>query len=82
MKHWVNDLTPNMRTTKLLPANLLSADLLSNIHRLVGDSLILEPGIDLALLEPCSLMTLLECLWKDLLPKPSVISIHWHRTCR
>ena len=83
MKHWVNHLAPNLWTTKLLPANLLSAaDLLPKIHRLVEHSLILEPEMDLALLEPYSLMTLLGCLRNDLLPKPSTISIHQHRSGR
>ena len=87
MKYWVNHLAPNLRTTKLLPTNLLSAnllsvDLLSKIHWLARHPLIREPGIDLSLLEPCSLMTRLGRLRKDLLPKPSIISIHRHRSCR
>jgi len=64
MEHWVNYLATHLLATKLLPAdllsaNLLSADLLSEIHRLVGQSLIVEPGVDLALLKPYSLMILL-----------------------
>jgi len=84
MEHQVGQLAANLLTTdlltaKLLPANLLSADLLSTdllpeIHWLVGQSLILEPRVDL--------MTLLGRLWKDLLPKPSIISVHRHRPCR
>jgi len=70
MEHWVNHLSTHLLTTKLLPANLqsadlLSADLLSEIHRLIGQPLVLEPGIDLALLKPRSLMILLGHLWKN-----------------
>ena len=65
MEHWVNHLATHLLTTKLLPANLLSADLLSKIHWLVGWSLIMEPRVDLALLEPCSLMILLGHLWEN-----------------
>jgi len=82
MEHWVNHLATNLLTTKLLTTNLLSADLLPKIHWLVGQSLILEPGVDLALLKPCSLMILLGHFWKNLLLKPSTISIHRRRTCR
>ena len=82
MEHRVNHLAPNLWTTKLLPANLLSADVVPKIHWLVGNPLILKPRIDLALLEPCSLMTLLGHLRKNLLPKPSIISIHRHWSCR
>ena len=79
MEHRVGQLAANLLTTdlltaKLLLANLLSADLLPKIHWLVGQSLILEPRVDL--------MTLLGRLWKDLLPKPSIISVHRHRPCR
>ena len=64
MKHWVNHLATNLLTTKLLTTNLLSANLLPKIHWLVRQPLILEPGVDLALLEPYSLMILLGHLWK------------------
>ena len=87
MEHWVNHLATNLLTadlwaTKLLTTNLLSANLLPKIHRLVGQPLVLESRVDLVLLEPCNLMILLGHLWKDLLLKPSTISIHRHRTCR
>jgi len=82
MEHWINHLATHLLTTKLLPANLLPADLLPKIHWLVGHSLILEPGVDLALLKSGSLMILLGCFRKDLLPKPSTISIHRHRAGR
>ena len=81
-EHWIDYLASHLWTTKLLPANLLSADLLPEIHWLVRDPLILESGIDLSLLEPCSLVILLGHLQKDLLPKPSIISVHRHRPCR
>ena len=97
MEHWVNHLATHLLTTNLLCADLLSADLLASqmltsklltsallavIHRLIDCPLVLKPRIDLALLEPCSLMIRLGRLRKDLLPKPSIISIHRHRTCR
>ena len=50
MEHWINHLTTN---------------LLTKIHRLVDQSLILEPRLDLSLLKPYSLMILLRHLWKD-----------------
>jgi len=74
MEHWVNHLATHLLTTKLLPTDLLSADLLPKIHRLVGQPLILESGVDLALLKPWSLMILLGHLRKDMLPKPSTIA--------
>ena len=82
MEHWVDYMASYLWTTKLLPANLLSTDLLPEIHWLIRESQILESEIDLSLLEPCSLVTLLGHLWKDLLPKPSTIRIHRHRSCR
>jgi len=82
MEHRVNHLATHLLTTKLLSADLLSADLPPKIHWLVGQSLILERGVDLALLKPCSLMVLLGHVWKDLLLGPSTISIHWHRAGR
>jgi hypothetical protein len=82
MEYRVNHLATHLLTTKLLPADLLSTDLLPKIHQLVGQPLVLESEIDLALLKPGSLMILLEHLWKDLLPKPSTISVHRHRPCR
>jgi len=82
MEHWVNHLAAHLLTTKLLSTDLLSTDLLPKIHWLVGQTLIMEPGVDLALLEPCSLMILLGRLRKDLLPKPSTISVHRHGPCR
>ena len=83
----IDHLPSNLRTTKLLstdllPSELLSPELLSEIYWLVGNPLTLEPRIDLSLLEPCSLVTLLGRLWKDLLSKPSIISVHRHRRCR
>ena len=96
IEHWINNLSPYLRTTELLYADLRSADLLASqmltsklltsdllsmIHRLIDCPLVLEPGIDLALLEPCSLMIRLGHLWKDFMPKPSTISIHRHRSC-
>jgi len=72
----------HLLTTKLLPADLLYSDLLPKIHQLVGQPFVLESGIDLALLKPGSLMILLGHLRKDLLPKPSTISVHRHRPCR
>ena len=92
MEHWVNHLATNLLTadlltiklltTKLLTTDLLTTNLLAEIHRLIDQPLILEPRVDLALLKPCSLMILLGHLWKDLLPCPTTISIHWHRPCR
>jgi len=82
MEYWVCHLTTNLLTIDLLTAKLLPADLLPKIHWLVGQPLILEPGVDLALLEPCSLMMLLGHLWKDLLLRPSTIGVHRHRACR
>ena len=82
MEHCIGHLSSNLRTTKLLSADWLSSELLSKIHWLVGNPLTLEPGIDLPLLEPCSLVTLLGRLWKGLLSKPSIISVHRHRCCR
>ena len=43
----------------------LTTKLLTKIHRLVGQPLILELGVDLALMKPYSLMILLRHLWKD-----------------
>jgi len=95
IEHWINNLSPNLRTTELLSTNLLSADLLASqtltselltsdllavIHRLIDWPLGLKPRIDLALLEPCSLMIRLGCLRKVLLPKPSIISVHRQMT--
>jgi len=50
MEHWINHLTTN---------------LLTKIHRLVDQPLILKPRLDLALFKPYSLMILLRHLWKD-----------------
>jgi len=76
MEHQVGQLAANLLTTdlltaKLLPANLLSADLLSadllpNIHWLAGQSLILEPRVDL--------MTLLGRLWKTCCPSHPLLA--------
>ena len=87
MEHWVNHLATNLLTadlltTKLLTTDLLTTNLLAENHRLIDHPLILEPRVDLALLNPYSLMILLGHLWKDLLPYPSTISIHRHRPCR
>ena len=92
MEHWVNHLatnllttdllTTNMLTSKLLTTDLLTTNLLAEIHRLINQPLVLESRVDLALLKPYSLMILLRHLWKDLLPRPSIISIHRHRTYR
>ena len=92
MEHWVNHLATNlltaellttkMLTTKLLTTDLLTTNLLAEIHRLIDHPLVLESRVGLALLKPCNLMILLGHLWKDLLPKPSTISIHRHRSCR
>jgi len=92
MEHWVNHLATNVLTTKLLTTKLLTTDLqttdllttnlLAEIHRLIDQPLVLESRVDLALLKPCSLMILLGHLWKNLLLRPSTISIHRHRTCR
>ena len=43
----------------------LTTNLLTEVHRLVGEPLILKPRLDLSLLKPCSLMILLMHLWKD-----------------
>ena len=87
MVHWVNHLAANLLTadlltTKMWTTKLLTTDLLAEIHRLIDQPLVLESRVDLALLEPYSLMILLGHLWKNLLPRPSTISIHLHRTCR
>jgi len=75
MEHWVNHLTTHLLTTNLsatnllatdlLTTNLVATDLLAKIHLLVGQPLILEPRLDLALLKPWNLMILLKHLWKD-----------------
>jgi len=82
MEYRVNHLATYLLTTKLLPVDLLSTNLLPKIHQLVGQPMVLESGIDLVLLKLGNLMILLEHLQKDLLPKPSTISVHWHRPCR
>ena len=96
-EHWVNHLPTHLLTTKLLPADLLTTmmlttkllttdllttNMLAEIHRLIDQPMVLESRIDLALLKPYSLMILLGHLWKNLLSRPSTISIHRHRTCR
>jgi len=60
----------------------LTTNLLTKIHRLVNQPLILKPRLDWSLLKPYSLMILLRHLWKEKLPNPSTISIHRHRPCR
>jgi len=75
-------LTTKMLTTKLLTTDLLTTNLLAEIHRLIDQPLVLESRVDLALLKTCSLMILLGYLWKNLLLRPSTISIHRHKTCR
>ena len=65
MEHWVNHLTTNLLTANLLTTNLLAINLLAKIHLLVGQPLVLEPRLDLALLKPWNLMILLKHLWKD-----------------
>jgi len=87
MEHWVNHLATNLMTadlltTKVLTTDLLTTNLLAEIHRLVDQSLVLKPRVNLALLKTCSPMILLRYLWKDLLPRPSTINIHRHRSCR
>ena len=61
---------------------LLATNLLSKIHRLIGWSLILKTDLHLSLLESHSLMILLCRMWKDKLSCPSIVSIHWRRSCR
>ena len=70
IEHRVNHLATNQLTTELLAPHmlttkLLTSDLLAVIHWLIGCPLVLEPGIDLALLKPYSLMILLGHLWKN-----------------
>ena len=60
----------------------LTTSLLTKIHRLVNQSLILKTRLNLSLLEPYSLMILLRHLWKDWLPYPSIVSIHRHKPRR
>ena len=48
--------------------NHLTSNLLTKIHRLIDQPLILKPGLDLALLKPYSLMILLRHLWKTNCP--------------
>ena len=74
MEHWINHLAPNLLTTKLLPANLLSADLLPKIHWVVGHSQILEPRVDLSLLKSSSLMILLGHLRKTCYPSHPLLA--------
>jgi len=43
----------------------LTTNLLTEVHPLVGQPLILKPRLDFSLLKPWSLMILLMHLWKD-----------------
>jgi len=81
MEYWVAQLATNLLTANMLTTRMLTTKLLAEIHRLLDHPLVLESWVDLALLKPCNLMILLGHLWKDLLSKPSTISIHRHTPC-
>jgi len=61
---------------------LLTTNLLSKIHWLINQPLILKPRLHWSLLKSHSLMILLKHLWKDKLPYPSIVNIHRCRPCR
>jgi len=61
---------------------LLTTNLLTKIHRLVDQPLILKSRLHWSLLKSHSLMILLRHLWKDKLPCPSIIDIHRCRPYR
>ena len=62
--------------------SLRTTDLLSKIHRLTCRCLILKTDLHMTLLDSCSLMIMLCCMWEDQLSYPTIISIHQHKTCR
>ena len=62
--------------------HLLATHLLSNIHWLVDQPLILKSRLHWSLLKSHSLMILPRHLWINKLPCPSDINIHRRRPCR
>ena len=62
--------------------SMLATNLLSEIHQLIGRSLILKTDLHLSLLESRSLMILLCHMWEDKLSCPSIVSIHRRRSYR
>jgi len=61
---------------------LLTTHLLTKIHRLFDQPLILKSRLHRSLLKSHSQMILLRHLRKDKLPCPSIINIHQRRPCR
>jgi len=61
---------------------LLTTNLLTKIHRLVDQPLILKSRLHWSLVKSHFLMILLGHLWEDILPCPSIINVHRRRSYR